>query len=139
MNASAKILSSLPAEGYILGTSPQRAAVLLVGAAPAGAWYAVQSFLQLVASRGVRAVPAAVRVLDFPDMPVPGLQNIIWGQKVSFLKLRNSFAQLRSKRARGGVWFSWPKSDICTQNPFQSESTSWFFFWGPSENGRGAA
>jgi hypothetical protein len=71
LNVTAAKLAKIAPEGYHLAVVAD--AVFLLGSAPAGAFYAVQSFMQMAEARGPSAIPA-VSIQDFPDTPVRGAE-----------------------------------------------------------------
>ena len=71
LNISGATLAAIAPEGYHLAVTVD--AIFLLGSAPAGAFYAVQSFMQMAEALGPSAIPA-VAIQDFPDTPVRGAE-----------------------------------------------------------------
>jgi alpha-galactosidase len=71
-NSSAASLAATAPEGYFLVSRPD--CIFLLGSGPAGAFYAVQSFMQVVATCDASAVPSAITIQDWPDTPIRGAE-----------------------------------------------------------------
>lgn len=71
LNVTAATLAHIAPEGYRLALHSD--AVFLLGSAPAGTFYAVQSFMQMADALGPSSLPA-VAIQDWPDTPVRGAE-----------------------------------------------------------------
>ena len=70
-STSAAGLAATAPEGYILASRAD--AIFLMGSGPAGTFYSVQSFMQIVTTLGV-SVPSPITISDWPDTPIRGAE-----------------------------------------------------------------
>jgi hypothetical protein len=115
------------AEGYVLKVTPQR--IVIVGSDEAGAFYGVQTLLQLlrVDASGKSASAPCVAVRDWPLMKVRGYNFMLSGWDKAFFKrtirrvlARNKCNQIWVGGSPGGVrWTSHP--EVARKNAWDKE------------------